>query len=685
MYKWEVAQIDEENVKQLYKGGLPLMAAEILVRRGYCNITDVKSKLVLDELSDPFLLKDMEIAVDILNKTIDEEKKICIYGDYDCDGITATVMLFSFLDAMGADVFYYVPEREEGYGMNIPSLEKIKEMGAELIITVDNGITAIKEALKIYELGMQLIITDHHQPLEDLPKSEAIINPHRKDDFSPFKELCGAGVVLKLIAALCDGNYDSALEQYADLAALGTVADIVPIYGENRFIVSRGLQAFLNTENPGLRELISVSAGTSPLNTPANPLKSSDLGFKLGPRINAASRCGSPKSAIELLLSDSKEEAEAMAQTLNDLNNERKKIEDSIMFEIEKQINSNPQLLYNRVLVFMGENWHHGVIGIIASRIEERFAKPAFILSYFDNEARGSARAFGDFNVFKALDYAKDVLVKYGGHKSAGGFSLAASDFETFNKKLQEYAFKNHNIMPIYTVYIDKLLEPRDLDLDTIDALNLLEPFGESNPQPLFLIRGAVVTAIDGSKDGKHTIVGANFEGKSIRIMIFHKSPEHTNIVIRQPYDFLALLQSNEWEGRKSVSIFAKDFRKSGLKQEKYFAAFDAYEKYLRAEELPASFYRRMLPARDELICVYKNISQDTDIDTLFCNLVNDNFNYCKLRVSIDIFHELGLLEFNAYNMTVSKVIDAPKNDLANSQILKELTKKCGEPCLTGA
>ncbi|GHU52643.1 hypothetical protein FACS1894132_02760 [Clostridia bacterium] len=640
--------------------------------RGFTTIAQVNNQLAMPELTDPFLLSDMKTAVEVINEAIDNDLKICVYGDYDCDGITSTVMLFSFFDTLGANVCKYIPEREEGYGMNIPSIDKLHDEGVQLIVTVDNGISAINEAEHIYELGMKLIITDHHQPSEILPKAEAIVNPHRQDDVSPCKNLCGAGVALKLIAAMSDGDYTSTLEQYCELAALATVADVVELKGENRYIVDCGLRYILNTENIGLRELISVASMTG------KPMKATDFGFKLAPRINASGRFGSPSQAVDLLLSDEQTQAHELAHKLNSLNNERKKTEEKILENIKQQILDEPSILHRRVLVVYGENWHHGVIGIVAARLLEKFGKPCFVIAKEGEDARGSARSFGEFSVFDCLDYCKEELLNHGGHKGAGGFSLKTANIEKFIETIEKFAFEKHNIMPIYSINIDKLLAPQDLTVESVKGLNLLEPFGEGNSSPIFLIQGAYVKDVRGCSDNKHTSVNIMYCGTFLRLMVFFKSPEDTNIKQGENFDFLVELQVGEYLNKMQVSIFARDYRKSGIRQERYFAAADAYEKYLRDEKLPLNFYKRMLPTRAELIRVYRNLSlSQISVDTLFMQLVTEDFNYCKLRICIDIFSELELITFDHYCGTVEKLNNPAKVDLENSEVLNKLKIFC--------
>ena len=409
MRKWTVNIPDKNTVSKLTFGcGVTTLTAAVLAQRGFSSPESVAEKMNVGELSDPFLIKDMQEAADVINSAIDNEERICIYGDYDCDGIMSTVILYSYLLEAGADVTYYIPDRSEGYGLNMSAVDKIAEDGVKLIVTVDNGISAIDEAEHIYELGMKLVVTDHHQQGDQLPRAEAVVDPHRRDCFSTFKFMCGAGIALKLIAALDGGDYTMALEQFGDLAAIATVADIVSLTGENRFLVTYGTELINNTDRPALIALKEV-AGLSD-----KTVDSQSIGFGLAPRINASGRFGSPRTAAELFLCDDYESALPIAQELDRLNNERKNAEKDIIDNIYSMIYADPSIVRKRTIFMCGKNWHHGVIGIVAARIMEQFGKPVFIASECDGEIRGSARSFGEFSIFESLNYASDSLVKFG-------------------------------------------------------------------------------------------------------------------------------------------------------------------------------------------------------------------------------------------------------------------------------
>ena len=668
MKKWIINKPDMAKVKEITsKTDLTQLCAEVLVSRGIKEMDDVVEFFNDSEMSDPFLVKDMQEAVDVIRNAIDEEKLICIYGDYDCDGITSTAILFNYLECVGANVMTYIPEREEGYGLNKPAIKKLSEQGIELIITVDNGISAFEEAEYIYELGMELVITDHHQPQETIPKAEAVVNPHRFDDTSPFKNLCGAGVAFKLVAALDDGNYEIVMEQYSDLACMGTIADVMPLVGENKIIVKRGLQQLLVTENEGLSCLVE-KAGVR-----GNSISATTVAFMIAPRINAAGRFGSPSLALNALVSE-EEDRTALVEELVSLNNQRKKTEEEIFKSIVADIEAHPEKLKERVLVISGEGWHHGIIGIISSKLIERFGKPNFIITIENGEARGSSRGVKGFNVVNCLNYCADILTKFGGHTLAGGFSLKAENIDEFAKRIFEYAKENNSSMPKYTINADKLLTANDIDINQVESLKRLEPFGEGNPQPIFAIIGAKIDKIISLSNGRHTKFEIIYEGKRLTALLFNKRAENIGVNVADYIDLLVNVEINEYNGNKSVSLLVKDFRTSGINQSKYFSARDFYEAICRGEDLDKNILSKVVPDRNTLVELYKAIPQEKiALDRVFALSKDTTMNYCKLRLCIDVFCEVGLMEFDVFTEEIIKTKPTKKVDIETSEILKKL------------
>ena len=422
MKRWEINKPDMQKVNEiLKKSDLTSLCAEVLVSRGYDNMEMLVEFFNSDDFSAPMLHKDMPQAVKIISRAKDSGDLNCVYGDYDCDGVTSTAILVKYLDFSGANVMYYIPHRDEGYGMNTNAVDRLKEQGDSLIITVDNGKSAIEEAKYIKQLGIDLVITDHHQPGDELPLADAVVNPHREDCPSSFKDLAGVGVAFKLCAAL-DGDYSIISEQFSDLAAVGTIADIVPLKGENRTLVKNGLRMFQNSESLGLLYLLDKCGINK------NNVTSTSVAFGIAPRINAAGRFGSAKTAVNSLISED-ESAKFDIDNLMLLNNQRKETELLILKDIFEYIDLNPGILNEKVLVISGKGWHHGVIGIVSSRLMELYGKPNFIISVDENgTGRGSARSFEGFNVYKCLKSCEDILIKYGGHSCAGGLTIKAEN-----------------------------------------------------------------------------------------------------------------------------------------------------------------------------------------------------------------------------------------------------------------
>lgn len=671
MKKWNINKPDMNLVEEFSKKcDLTPLALSVMVSRGYTEFDEIAEFFSQDELSNPFDIMDMQLAAEIINNYIDTGDLICVYGDYDCDGITATTILYNYLENMGANVMYYINEREAGYGINIKAIEELAERDVKLIVTVDNGISALKEVARAKELGMKVVITDHHQPPEVLPDADAIVDPHRVDCPSAYKDTAGVGVAFKLCAALDDGNYDIVREQYSDLCAVGTVADIVPLTGENRKIVKDGLQYLANTERFGLNMIMDKNK------IDRNNLNSYSIGFRIAPLINASGRMGSPITAVKALLSDDETEADDLTDMLITLNARRKDIEHEILMEILKYISENPQILNHRVLVLSGKNWHHGIIGIVSARILDIFGKPNFIISVDDNgEARGSARSVEGFNVFKCLEHCGELLDKFGGHTGAGGLSLKEENIEKFKEMVYDYS-DNSAITPIKTLTADKFLQPEDLSIENVKGLEVLEPFGERNEQPLFAMLGLRVDKIIPLSQGKYTKIAFTYGKSKGEALMFSTPFDSVGFKVNDRLDMMVNLEINRFNGKESVSVKVVDYRISGFKQERYFSAKDCYEKFSRGENINPELVKRIIPSRVELAAVYNMIKSAGVIkaDDMFMNFCgNVNMNYCKIRICIDIFQDKGLAVYNASSMKVKLLPVKNKVDINSSQILLKL------------
>lgn len=645
----------------------------VMLSRGITTLDRAREFFGCSSLSDPLLLKDMESAVDVIRQALDEGKKITVYGDYDCDGVTSTAMLYGYLDAMGAEVEYYIPDRSEGYGMNIPALEKILDQGTELIITVDNGVSAVEEAEYIRQRGAQLVITDHHQPPQELPVCAACVNPHRQDDNSPFKELCGAGVVLKLLCAL-EEDEEFVMEQYAELAAVGTIGDVMPLVGENRYIVRRGIEDIRASQNIGIDRLLRT-AGVSPESVDATT-----VAFSICPRINAAGRIAAADKAVQLLMADSPEQAGLLSEELNLMNENRRAEEARIMEDVSSQLESDPSILRERVLVVSGEGWHHGVIGIVAARLLEKYGKPVLMISVENGEARGSARGVDGFSIYKLLDRCSRVLTKFGGHPKAGGFSLPADRIGDFRQMVYAFCRECYPKMPEYTVSADMEITGDRLTEEALNSLSQLEPCGEGNQRPVFLLRNCTVESKRALKDGRYTSFELRSGGVKLKALCFgipfaKFHPEQGSMV-----DIIAAAELNEFRGVKSVTLKVQEIRPSGFREDRFFAAQRTYEEISRGEGCDSRLAPRVIPDRNALMAVYDLLRKYGGAMSAeeLCIYGGSDLNYCMLRIALDTFASAGMAEQSADADTVRLIPVTHKTDLMASGFLADLRRMLG-------
>ncbi len=672
--QWIYPVQNEERMRQSRllqrEQGLPAMIADILTARGL-SPDQIVSLFSEGDLSDPMLLPDMEKAVSRIEKAIDAQEKIAVYGDYDCDGVTSTVILYSYLLSMGAQVTYYIPDRlEEGFGMNRKAVDFLKEEGVSLIVTVDNGTAALDEIAYANTLGIDVVVTDHHVPGPELPAAIAVVNPHRRE-YSGFKELCGAGVALKLVAALEGGMYEMPLESYAALAAIGTIGDVVTLSGENRLLVQKGLAMMPVSESPGLRALMEA-AGLS------GELTAGKIAFGLCPRINAAGRMGSARLAAELLLCEDEERAEELAQQLTALNTKRREEEENILAAIQETIRKNPDLLLDRVLVLSAPGLNHGVVGIVASRILSLYGKPAFILSEEGETATGSGRSLGEFGLYDAVYACSEVLLRFGGHKLAAGLTLKTENIPVFRRMINEYAAASFDRMPVIRRTIDRRLRGGDIELGNVEMLSCLEPFGEGNPQPVFLMRDCMVEGITPLSGGKHCKLRVSFEGKSVFILCFKMTPEQFIYDKGSMVDLLVTLEVNTFREVRSISIRMQDIRPSGFEEKKNLNAAFYYEKVRRGEPVGGRILEIARPTLPELRALYRIIMaapEKSCPELLYLRAVEGNMNYCKYRLALDIFCEMGLLSISPDFLSMKILPVAGKVNLEESKILQGLLK----------
>ncbi len=652
MRKWIIPELDKNMVRNLTSAyDLPVFTSMLLTIRGITKKEDIERFFSYEnKLDDPMLIKDMEKAVKIIKKAVMSYQKICIYGDYDCDGVTATAILYSYLKSVFANVVYYIPDRNaEGYGMNKPAVDKLKKNNVKLIITVDNGISSIDEINYANSLGIEVVITDHHKPLDIMPNAAAIINPHRLDETYEFKDYCGAGLVLKLITAL-EGNELFIMENYADLAAIGTVADIVPLEKENRDIVKAGLINLENSERAGIIELIEQSS--------VSEINAASIGFKIGPRINASGRLGSPYDAVKLLLTEDPDVAERQARKLCDLNSRRQDIEGEIIKKVTETLENDPQLSNDRVLVISGENWNPGVIGIVSSRITEKYGKPSILISENDNICKASGRSISGFSLVDAVFACSALLEKYGGHPMAVGFSIKKENIKEFSKAINDYA-NNLEYMPLAPIKLDTTLNPEVITLDMLDQLKKFEPFGCGNPKPLFGITKATLDKITPVGGGKHIKLSLSRGKARLNMMQFFTTVEEFPYNEGTLLDIACNLEKNNYQGRDNISFVIKDIELSSQIFDKEKAMYEIQDYELYKNGIMKKHLKTELPSRDDFKAVYvylkRNQRPQYSIDALsydlecFCGKLEEKIKpigIFKLLIILDIFKEARLINY---------------------------------------
>lgn len=696
--KWEVKKQDDAEVDLLCRSlNISPVCARLLINRGY-NAPDA-ARAFIDKsdvfLYDPYLLADMDKAVARIKKALSGDEKITIYGDYDVDGVTSVSILYMYLRDHGAEVDYYIPTREnEGYGLNTSAFDSIRESGTSLIITVDTGITAIDEINYAKSIGLDVVISDHHQCRPELPCAEAVVNPRRPDCGYPFKELSGVGVVFKILCALeldavNGGTYNiytikDMCKRYIDLVTIGTVADVMPLVGENRIIVHLGIQMLAHTRQTGIRALFKASGieldGTK-------KITSSLIGFTIAPRINAAGRIGSAARAVQLFLADSPKLAEVIADELCATNRERQTTENAIYLEALDQLEKYHDLTKESVIVLASDTWHHGVIGIVASRLTERFNLPAILISFDGAEdngmiGKGSARSVKGLNLVEALSSCSGQLCKYGGHELAAGLTIERDKLDEFRIKLNEYVsehLKNNSCGQ--SIGIETELYADEVSEESVESISQLEPFGASNPIPLFVIRNSVITQLIPLSLGKHTKLSADCGGTSLSIVCFGSNLAKEGFAVGDEIDIVCSMDINDFRGVRSVQLVARDIDYSEIYKSKLSAMQKECDSFLAGERTP---FAAEIPTRSECSKVYtelKNILSGGKGSVSVKKLTASpgSPSYISAGIALVAFAQTGLIslekisEFD-YRAAIEKT--EGKTDLFSAPVM---CKKAGE------
>lgn len=672
--KWVVSECDKDLAASIAENcGVEPFAALLLCARGMTDEFEVESFLYDTDLVDPFLLPDMQKAVNRILSALENGEKITVFGDYDADGVTSTALMYSYLLSRGANVDYYIPDRDgEGYGMNIAAVDILKERGTSLIITVDNGISAVEEIDYAARLNMDVVVTDHHIAGEILPNAAAVVDPHRSDFVSDFSDWAGVGVAFKVICALDGTDGYELLEKYGDIVAVGTVADIVPLKGENRIIVRSGV-AFINAAvadgslRKGLRALIEASGGEK--------TDASSLAFRIAPRINAAGRMGSAERAVKLLLTEDETESKSLAEEISNANTMRQSIELQIADAAVDLVESDPFIKHRRVIVVDGENWHRGVIGIVASRLTDKYGKPCIVISKSGNVAKGSGRSIGDFNLFEALSYCSDVLVRFGGHTSAAGLTVECDKISAFRDKINEYAELSAPPVPI--INIDCKLNPAALNTDMVSSLEVLEPFGADNPTPVFGLYNMEITAVQPVGSGKHMRITVRRKNTSLTVIMFSVTPSEFPFNIGDKVDLAVKLGTNEFRGKEQLSIQVKAMKFSGSDDDAVIGSMADYDDFCIGVHLSEEIRNNIFVDREFCTKVYKYVKNcggwNFSSEILCKRLSLSDNKTAACQIALDVFNELGVLEYNngKYRLPETGV----KSSLENSEIFKRASK----------
>lgn len=668
--KWIVRSGNKEDATMFAeKLGVSPYAALIASTRGINTIDGAREFFGLNERKsvDPMDFPDMYAAVKRIQKALDEFERIAVYGDYDADGVTSTALLYSYLEMQGADVVYYVPNRHtEGYGLSYEAIDKLSMMGVKLIITVDNGISAVAEAKYIRELEMELIVTDHHLPSEALPQAVAVVDPHRTDCNLKFKDYAGVGVAYKLICAL-EGEENGITDSFVDLVTVGTVADVMPLIKENRELVRRGVNMLADSDRIGIQALIEAAGLGS------RKMTSTSVAFGICPRINAAGRMGSADRAIRLLLSDDYDEAMLLAQEINDENVTRQQTEQDILIQAVEQINKNPEWQYQNVLVVAGEGWHDGVVGIVASRLVEKYGKPTLVITIDGDDAKGSGRSIEGFNLYDAISHCSGCLTHFGGHTLAAGIGLKAADIDTFRTAINDYSDTIE--MPFPVQNIDFKLNPACVNTEMLETVEQLEPFGAGNPQPIFGLYNMTVTDIQPIGNGKHLRVVLERNGVSLQTVKFRTVQAEFPFVRGDVVDAAVGLEPNEYLGQIRVSILLKNIKLHDMVEDDLFSSMRDFSLLMRgrSDGFDPSL---MIPQRETTAAVYRFIRSvgrwNYDTETLCHRLDLWAEDYGQVAVAIESMLEMGVLRRDE-NSGLSVPKTSEKVNLQDAPVLRRL------------
>ena len=680
---WNISQFDKRERDSLCRAGYAPLTARVLCSRGYGTPEAAQQFLSASEpMPDPLLMLDMKQAVDRVRLALRRGEHIAVFGDYDVDGITATCLLTEFLRSRGGTVTSYIPGRiEEGYGLNEQAIIGLKEQGVSLIVTVDCGITANQEAAFCRELGVDLIITDHHECKDELPCAVAVVDPHRKGDGYPHRNLAGVGVAFKLASAIC-GSQEPILEQFSDLLCLGTVADVMPLTGENRSFVVRGLKTLTEAPRPGIVALMAECGCDS------RQVTASTIGYTLAPRINAAGRMGQVEYATELFLTRDPVKARDLARSLCTLNRQRQDVEAEIYREAVGMLagQSGPS-----AIVLAGEAWHQGVVGIVASRLAEEYGCPTFLICLDGERGKASSRSYGGFNLFSSLESLSHLLESYGGHELAAGFTIGRNEIGPFREAVKQLAKEFvASGQQKAALEIDCAVEPKLLNEENVTALDQLEPCGAGCPKPVFFMDGLNVDLLSEVGGGKHLRLRLSRDGMSFGAIFFSTTALRCGISQGDQVEIAFTPQINEYRGVRSVQLNLVDIRPDKASREHFGSDLQLYERFVQSQLLASWEAAMLLPARSDFTAVWRYLMANTQnrqmVEELGClsrKIARFSGIPCspgRLRICLDVFRERGLLSFESSHSQFHILLSEPtvKVDLDRSPIIIKLKKQKG-------
>ncbi len=683
--KWIISGFDPNAAEALLREtGLSKLAVSVLCARGFDSAEKTRGFLEAGPsvLHDPFLLEDMLQATEEIKRAVCAGEKIAVFGDYDVDGVTATCVLVKYLRSKGARCEFYIPDRlSEGYGLNADAVSKLYEDGVKLLITVDSGITAVGEADYASGIGLKLIITDHHECLKVLPKALAVINPRRQDSAYPFRELAGVGVAFKLVCALEGADKtEELLKEYGELVAVGTIADVMPLRGENRAIVKTGLLSIENTKNPGLKMLMRM-AGME-----GKRITSNAVSFILAPRINAAGRLGRADRAAKLFFSQDLSDAERYAGELCELNRSRQTAENEILEEILDRLRTEFDPERDHIIVLWGENWHNGVIGIVSSRISDRFGLPTVLISLEGDKGKGSGRSVPGFNLFEGLEKCSSCLEKYGGHELAVGLSIDRKNLDGFKAMLNEYASEAGKGKKIVsTLVIDCEADPKDINIPNVKGLYALEPYGMGNQQPTFYLGNVLIEDITPISFERHLKMSFLKEGHQFFAFLFGTGSTNCRFVEGDRVDIAFSLEINNYRNQERVQLILKDIRRTVTEEERDIEQLALYRTFMTGAPIDAAAADRMMPSREDLVAVFRHVKTNArngvlavNAETLYRRIRRESkilMELSRLMLCLEVFKEFHILDYDCDKEMLRIVINpvGEKVDIFGSKILLRL------------